>query len=174
MVREPPRADSFARDKASPSESRESGTRPIAHHVATPEPDGACRESQRPTIPVPAAASLVAYRESPPRIQDNAVAVGARSIEEGLMAPLLMAPLLMAPPFGSVDRVPYVIATMDVILSATLDHCEGFVLSLVDGHSNVDSLLDTSPMSTHETLRILLGLEARGLIALRDPTSRPP
>jgi hypothetical protein len=72
---------------------------------------------------------------------------------------------------GSVERVLYVSGTMARILSAGLDPREGFILSLIDGELNIDGLLDVSPMPTHETLRILQRLRARGLIALRDATA---
>jgi hypothetical protein len=73
---------------------------------------------------------------------------------------------------GSVDRVPYVTASMKDILLAKLDHREGFVLSLVDGRSDIDALIDASPMPTHKTLRILLSLRAQSLIGVKEPTRR--
>jgi hypothetical protein len=72
---------------------------------------------------------------------------------------------------GSVDRIPHVRAAMSEILLAKLDHREGFVLSLIDGRSSIDSVLDASPMPTHKTLRILEGLRERNLIEVKDPIS---
>ncbi len=68
---------------------------------------------------------------------------------------------------GSFDRLPHVTATMHEVMMAKLDHREGFVLSLVDGASDIDTILDACPMPTHKTLRILHGLYVRGIVGLR-------
>lgn len=68
---------------------------------------------------------------------------------------------------GSFARVPYVTASMHEVMMAKLDHREGFVLSLIDGASDIDTILDACPMSTHKTLRILQGLCERGILGLR-------
>jgi hypothetical protein len=202
MVRSVPQAFSIERDDAAPPESRESGTQPIARQ--TNDDSGLLRrDSQRPTVPVPGASSLVAYQESPPRIQHVAIDVGAKLVSPelaGLTSPAnLKAPtrrlrlshyarehaaadgdtddtpaamLDHLKVLGSVERVHYEIATKETILLAKLDHREGFVLSLIDGQSDIDTLLDASPMPTHQTLRILQGLRTRSLVAVRDPAGR--
>jgi hypothetical protein len=68
---------------------------------------------------------------------------------------------------GSFERVPFVKASMHEVMMAKLDHREGFVLSLVDGVSDIDTILDACPMTTHKTLRILHGLRERGILGLR-------
>ncbi len=68
---------------------------------------------------------------------------------------------------GSFERVPYVTASMHDVMTEKLDHREGFILSLVDGTSSIDTILDACPMSTHKTLRILHGLCERGILGLR-------
>jgi hypothetical protein len=68
---------------------------------------------------------------------------------------------------GSFERVPYVNASMREVMMAKLDHREGFVLSLVDGASDIDTILDACPMPTHKTLRILHGLCERGILGVR-------
>jgi hypothetical protein len=68
---------------------------------------------------------------------------------------------------GSFERTPYVAVSMHAVMLEKLDHREGFVLSLVDGLSNIDTLLDACPMSMHKTLRILHGLCERGILGLR-------
>ena len=223
-------------DEAEDEQSRESGTRHVARRATPPPPPELAsaprRDSQRPTIPVPGAASLVAYIESPPRIQHadlgrkprvamravtlspqderptSAPPRGEYNEKNPVPAPALVPMLdaiakvgtlrLHLTPYarehahpdgdtddtpaemleylkalGSVEHIPFVTASMKEILMATLDHREGFVLSLVDGRSDIDALLDASPMPTHKTLRILQGLRARNLIALREPTRRP-
>jgi hypothetical protein len=200
MICAVPQASSIQRDDAVEIESGESCTRPIAQQ-ANDDSELLRGDSQRPTLPVPATSSLVAYKESPPRIQHMAVDVGARLVfpelaslaspEANLKAPTRRlrltyyarehalrdgdtedtpaALLEYLRVLGSVERVPYVTATRETILLAKLDHHEGFVLSLVDGQSDIDTLLDASPMPTHKTLRILQGLRVRRLIAVRDP-----
>jgi hypothetical protein len=56
---------------------------------------------------------------------------------------------------------------MQEVMLAKLDHREGFVLSLVDGASDIDTILDACPMPTHKTLRILHELHQRGILGLR-------
>jgi hypothetical protein len=68
---------------------------------------------------------------------------------------------------GSFERVPYVVASMHNVMMEKLDHREGFVLSLIDGTSSIDTILDACPLSTHKTLRILHGLCERGILGLR-------
>jgi len=48
-----------------------------------------------------------------------------------------------------------------------LDHRAGFVLSHVDGVSDVESILDVSAMPQEETLNILAELAAQGIIIIR-------
>jgi hypothetical protein len=56
---------------------------------------------------------------------------------------------------------------MHNVMMEKLDHREGFVLSLIDGTSSIDTILDACPLSTHKTLRILHGLCERGILGLR-------
>jgi hypothetical protein len=48
-----------------------------------------------------------------------------------------------------------------------LDHRAGFILSHVDGMSDVETILDVSAMPTEEALNILSELATRGIITLR-------
>jgi hypothetical protein len=49
----------------------------------------------------------------------------------------------------------------------TLDARAGFLLSLVDGETTVEGLLDLSAMSVEETLTLLQALMAQGLVSIR-------
>jgi hypothetical protein len=223
-------------------ESRESGTRRVARRASSP-PEAleraskipSPRESQRPTLPAPSAASLASYVAYPPHIQQIAIDAGhvpriaihmqsvgggqvsdrptlipargvyheerTAAIEATVPAGAASRPqtlrLRLTPfarehasadgdtddtpgalleylkVFGSLDRIPVVTATMRDILMTDLDHREGFMLSLIDGKSDIDTLLDASPMPTHKVLRILQGLRARGLVSLRDAPKEP-
>jgi hypothetical protein len=48
-----------------------------------------------------------------------------------------------------------------------LDHREGFLLSLVDGHSNLEELVDISGMDRLEVLRSFSAFVDRGIVSLR-------
>ena len=181
--------DEVERDEIHDRVSRESGTRRVAprSHGAPEGPDEETplpRESQRPTVPVPGAASLVAYLACPPHIQQIAVDAG-RLPRVAIHMQAVADPAVHAKPtvipaqgmhhedaeLGSLDRVPVVTATMSKILLAELDHREGFLLSLVDGRSSIEALLDAAPMPAEEALAILEGLRASGLITIRDAAS---
>lgn len=62
--------------------------------------------------------------------------------------------------------VPRVVAGLDAISRAALDHREGFLLSLVDGVLPVEQLADVSGMSEFELLRGFAKLERLGIIRL--------
>jgi hypothetical protein len=68
---------------------------------------------------------------------------------------------------GPLDRVPYVRWSAQQMLAARLDHRDGFVLSRIDGKTDIDTLLDFCPMPTHRALRILYGLSKRGVVGFR-------
>jgi hypothetical protein len=117
---------------------------------------------------------MASYKFAPPRIQDHIATVPA----------LRAIPRMPAPTdFGSVGEgaseteaslteVPYLACSSGELLVAKLDHREGFVLSLVDGKSDIESVIDACPMVAEETRRILLELQMRGLVAIRKPRTR--
>jgi hypothetical protein len=67
---------------------------------------------------------------------------------------------------GSLTQVVRVAVARDQIRWLSLDHRAGFLLSLVDGTSSIDELLDVSTMPRLEALRILYGLLDQRVIAL--------
>src|SRR5688572_22615560 len=83
-------------------------------------------------------------------------------------------PLEGEPFLRSVD-VPHVAIAADEIREHALDHREGYVLSLVDGVSNVDALCEITGLPREETLRVLSELCDRGVLATDDePLPSPP
>ncbi len=68
---------------------------------------------------------------------------------------------------GQLDRVPTVIVSRDELRWLSIDHRAGFVLSLVDGISTVEMLLDVSGMPELDTLRILSELGQQRILAFR-------
>jgi hypothetical protein len=158
----------------SAAEAGRSGTRPVARKTRTSERPN--RESQRPTVRVPASASLASYKHSQPRIQDHIPTVPALRVIPRTAATTDFGGADAMPETErsgpSLDEVPYVACSPQELLVAKLDHREGFVLSLVDGRSTVEAVIDACPMVAVETRRILLELQMRGLVALRAPRRR--
>jgi hypothetical protein len=69
---------------------------------------------------------------------------------------------------GSPVQAVRVAVPNDQIRWLSLDHRAGFLLSLVDGHSTIEELLDISGMPRLDALRILYGLLDQRVIALAE------
>jgi hypothetical protein len=67
---------------------------------------------------------------------------------------------------GPMDQVPSVVVPADQITWLSLDHRAGFLLSLVDGTSNIEEILDVSGMTRLDALRIMYTLAQQNVIAL--------
>lgn len=65
---------------------------------------------------------------------------------------------------GSLDKALRVAVPPDQIRWLSVDHRAGFVLSLLDGHSTIDEVLDICGMPRLQALRILAELLNRGAI----------
>lgn len=68
---------------------------------------------------------------------------------------------------GPLDRVPIVMIPRDQLRWLSIDHKAGFVLSLVDGVSSLEMIIDVSGMPELDTLRILSELAQQRIISLR-------
>lgn len=68
---------------------------------------------------------------------------------------------------GPLDRVPLVMVPRDQLRWLSIDHRAGFVLSLVDGVSSLEMIIDVSGMPEIDTLRILSELAQQRIISLR-------
>jgi hypothetical protein len=68
---------------------------------------------------------------------------------------------------GPLDRVPVVMVPRDQLRWLSIDHRAGFVLSLVDGVSTLEMIIDVSGMAELDTLRILSELAQQRIISLR-------
>jgi hypothetical protein len=69
---------------------------------------------------------------------------------------------------GPLDRVPVVAVPADQLRWLSIDHKSGFILSLVDGVSSFEMILDICGMPTLEALRMLDGLVQQRVVAVRD------
>ena len=65
------------------------------------------------------------------------------------------------------DRVPLVMVARDQMRWLSIDHRAGFVLSLVDGVSSLEMILDVSGMPVLDALRILSELAQQRIISFR-------
>jgi hypothetical protein len=84
-------------------------------------------------------------------------AESCRSVLEGMYAARL----------GPLDRVPTVIVQSTQLRWLSMDHRAGFVLSLIDGLSTLEMILDVSGMPRLDTMRILQELLQQRIVALK-------
>jgi hypothetical protein len=74
---------------------------------------------------------------------------------------------MLASKLGSLDRVPIVMVPPAELRWLAIDHRSGFILSLVDGASSIDLILDVCGMPKLDALRIVDELVKQRIIALR-------
>jgi hypothetical protein len=65
---------------------------------------------------------------------------------------------------GGAASVPHLAVPLPRVAALRLDAKAGFLLSLVDGASSVDDIVDISGVSRSETIRILHGLLKKAVI----------
>jgi hypothetical protein len=68
---------------------------------------------------------------------------------------------------GALDRVPLVAVPREQLRWLSIDHKAGFVLSLIDGISTLEMIIDVSGMAELDTLRILCELAQQRIISMR-------
>jgi hypothetical protein len=68
---------------------------------------------------------------------------------------------------GPLERVPIVVVPRAQMRWLSMDHRAGFILSLIDGSSTVEMILDVSGMPKLDALRILLELVQQKIVAFR-------
>jgi hypothetical protein len=73
---------------------------------------------------------------------------------------------MFAARIGPLDQVITVVVSPDEVQWLALDHRAGFLLSLVDGQSTVDEILDISGMTRLDALRIIFDLTERQVVRL--------
>jgi hypothetical protein len=73
---------------------------------------------------------------------------------------------------GSRATILSVAVSPDELKSFALDHVSGFLLSMIDGLTDIDTLLDLSGLPHLLALRHLRGIVARGIVAERRRTPR--
>ena len=83
-------------------------------------------------------------------------------------------PTVRPPAFAPADSIPVPVLRGAELRDLHLDRYAGFLLSLMDGVTTVEMLLDVCAMPTEEALRVLDELVRSGVVELRDgvPTRR--
>jgi len=95
--------------------------------------------------------------EEPDNLDAAECGENCRSVLEGMFAARL----------GPLSRVPIVVVPRTQMRWLSIDHRAGFVLSLVDGSSSVDMILDVCGMPKLDALRILHELVQQKIVAFR-------
>jgi hypothetical protein len=85
-------------------------------------------------------------------------AESCRGVLEGMFAARL----------GPLDRVPTVIVQRTQLRWLSIDHRAGFVLSLIDGSSTLEMILDVSGMPKLDAMRILYELLQQKIVSLKS------
>lgn len=95
--------------------------------------------------------------EEPGNLEAAECGENCRSVLEGMFTAKL----------GPLSRVPMVVVPRTQMRWLSIDHRAGFVLSLVDGSSSVDMILDVCGMPKLDALRILHELVQLKIVAFR-------
>jgi hypothetical protein len=74
---------------------------------------------------------------------------------------------------GGRTFIPFVAMPSEQAMAVPLDHWAGFVLSLIDGATSIEQVIDASAMPEIEALRVLSDLREQGLIDVRPAAPRP-
>ena len=130
--------------------------------------------TDRPTVP-PSFDVEEFARESDSRV---AVATPAPANElDELLDPSSEVRLSTRPPIGDfltheawaaqLMGMPVVTMSAAVLKSLPLDHRAGFLLSLIDGTLDVDTIIEVSGMEREEVLHLVRDLNELGVIAFR-------
>jgi hypothetical protein len=95
--------------------------------------------------------------EEPGNLEAAECGESCRKVLEGMYAARL----------GALNRVPMVVVPRTQMRWLSIDHRAGFILSLVDGSSSVEMVLDVCGMPKLDALRILHELVVQKIVAFR-------
>jgi hypothetical protein len=98
-------------------------------------------------------------------LEENPTHVEAREYAESCRAVLQQ---MYTAKIGPLDRVPVVEVAREQLRWLSIDHRAGFVLSLVDGVSSLEMILDVSGMPSLDALRILYELVQQRIVSIRE------
>ena len=69
---------------------------------------------------------------------------------------------------GSLDKIPVLAVQRTNLRGLSLDHRSGFLLSMIDGMSSIEEIVDIAAMPPLEALRTLYNLVTQQIVTLRD------
>lgn len=98
-------------------------------------------------------------------LEENPTHVEAREYADSCRAVLQQ---MYTARIGPLDRVPVVDVARDQLRWLSIDHRTGFILSLVDGVSSLEMILDVCGMPPLDALRMLFELVQQRIISLHD------
>jgi hypothetical protein len=98
-------------------------------------------------------------------LEENPTHVEAREYAESCRSVLQQ---MYTARIGPLDRVPVVDIARDQLRWLSIDHRTGFILSLVDGVSSLEMILDVCGMPPLDALRMLFELVQQRIISIRD------
>jgi hypothetical protein len=77
-------------------------------------------------------------------------------------------PTVRPPPYAPADSIPVPVLRGAELRKLHLDRYAGFLLSLMDGVTTVEMLLDVCAMPTADAMRVLDELVRSGVVELKD------
>ncbi len=113
--------------------------------------EGAAADSGRPTVP-------------PARPEMPTLPVDLSEYARAAMADVRDGGKAVAAADFDPSRVPRVAISQDALLATTLSHKAGFLVSLLDGISTIEMVVDVAGMPREEALAELQSLYLRGII----------
>jgi hypothetical protein len=146
--------------KGEPPRPREAEPPPSSGTPASDEPPSAREMEDRVAVGDYTGALAMAERLLALDPDDQAAATCAESCRTILRQ-------MYTARIGPLDKVPVVLVSRDQMRWLSIDHRAGFVLSLVDGVSSFEMILDVSGMPELDALRILGELSQQRIIGVR-------
>ena len=142
-------------------------------------PSGAPPKPREASVPVPAVTDPVVEMQerfalgdysgalvmAESMLDENPTHVEAREYAESCRSVLQQ---MYTARIGPLDRVPVVDIASDQLRWLSIDHRTGFILSLVDGVSSLEMILDVSGMAPLDALRMLFELVQQRIISVRE------
>jgi len=104
------------------------------------------------------------------RPSTHAIRRDLKAIDEGDLAPLI-APIAEVRPRMPLGAVPRLAVTAEGLHILPLDSRAAYLLSLLDGRCNLDTVLDLCDMARDEAVSILTHLIQLGAIELDHPST---
>jgi hypothetical protein len=149
----PPRVPAVAAPTAAPPNVREAPPAAIADPVVEMQERFALGDYSGALV---MAESML--DENPTHVEAREYAESCRSVLQQMYTARI----------GPLDRVPVVEVARDQLRWLSIDHRTGFILSLVDGISSLEMILDVSGMPPLDALRMLFELVQQRIISVRD------